>query len=142
MINLDINEKKFCIISIAELIENGKIDFDHSVPANAKLFEYIIHKIPMKEPILKYNLDKDSELLFKVYTNNALFNTIYKYIVNDEPLENMTMFEEFNGKRFSELEPRYRRRINETMITLHIDESFYKDDSLLLDYLHTINEYD
>ena len=52
------------------------------------------------------------------------------------------MFEEFNGKRFSELEPRYRRRINETMITLHIDESFYKDDSLLLDYLHTINEYD
>lgn len=144
MVELDVHPKTATVADIVDWIEKGKLNFDKSAPTNCKIFEYLRMYAPSGVCVIKYNFDNETkpDVIFNVYAGHSLINTIYKYLIQNEPFENMSIFEEYNGKSFKDMDFNFRRHVREAEITLFLDYSDNKDDTRLLDYIKTINAFD
>ena len=65
---------------------------------------------------------------WSVYKGSGLVKTIQEYILEDKLIEGLEVCTEYNGKRYSELPRNIQRRIEETIINVYIDNSYYNTD--------------
>lgn len=132
-------KKQFSISYLAELLENGTLKYNSEVASDAKILEFIVlssnvtyNLLFRANPSLDKHISEDSSRCFpgySVYYGHGLIKAIDDFIVQDQPLTDLFILEEWEGKRFSELSYAIQRRIKEYRADIIVDNSFYNTNS-------------
>lgn len=132
-------KKQFSIHYLAELLENGTLGYNSEAVLDAKILEFIVlssnvtyNLLFRADPSLDKHISEDSPRCFpgySVYCGHGLIKAINNFIVQDQPLTDLFIMKEWEGKRFSELGYAMQRRIKEYNVNIIVDSSFYNTNS-------------
>ncbi len=101
-----------------ELILNP--DFQRNEVWKIKQKSRLIESILIKIPIPSFYIDARDESKWIVIDGLQRLSTIIKYIKDDFPLKDLEFLKELEGKKFSELERNFQRRIEDFKLTLYL----------------------
>lgn len=91
---------------------SGRPDFQRWYVWTDKQASRLIESILLNIPIPPCFLSQDQEFQLDVIDGQQRIYSIYRFVDNQFPLEGLEVLTELNGKRFFELEPTQRRRID------------------------------
>jgi len=101
-----------------ELILNP--DFQRNEVWKIKQKSRLIESILIKIPIPSFYIDARDESKWIVIDGLQRLSTIIKYIKDDFSLKDLEFLKELEGKKFSELERNFQRRIEDFKLTLYL----------------------
>ena len=119
------------ISDLVDMIKSHKVDFNDEV-SDDRIIDLCLARLKLGYVNVNWIVNTN----WKVVRGHKLFSTIKKYIIDDEPFSNLVIFNEYNGKRFSELQGGYKRRILETNVTIFF--SNYEDAKEALEYYSSV----
>lgn len=136
-LNISLHTYHTLAIKLIEDIKSEAYSYKEVTP-NISIIEYMFLHYSPERIICKVHNDKDYK--WEVFYGSVLLNTLDYYVVKDNPLEGLKIFTEFNGCKLSELPVYWTRYINESQVTITIEES-YKGNEFIENYLETLKGY-
>ncbi|MGQ0777476.1 MAG: DUF262 domain-containing protein [Pseudonocardiales bacterium] len=122
--NIRVNTKTFSLRNIIDLIEQRDLELAPDFQRNrvwknqqkSKLIESILLQIPLPA----FYFAEDSAGMMRVVDGLQRLSTVADFIEDTFPLIGLEYLDNARGKRFSELAPLWRRRINNAQIIVHV----------------------
>lgn len=109
---------------IDRLVNNGLIAVEfprNQYIWNTQAKSRLIESLFLQFPLPHFYIDATNEQQWLVIDGMQRIITFYQFIVEQSfSLDNLDYFGDLHGKYFSELSPRWRRRIKETKLNLHL----------------------
>lgn len=134
-VDIDVRHTQTYISELIKKLKEGTITYLEFDTADARFFELCWSHLKLdpiivrSKPFLDLHLDENHVSRgLEVYRGHGLFETIVKYMIEDQPIEGLEMMTEYNGKRYSEIPRHLQRKIEETCVDIYEDLSFYKTD--------------
>lgn len=145
--DINFNTCNISLKNLEEKIRNHSINYISFDKVDARLFELCFCHFKLDRIIVRYdslydiNIDDKFSLGWSVYKGHIVCETIKKFIIDDIPLYGLEIFADLNGKRYSELTRPLQRLIEEALIEVFVDRSFYntKNDSVVNFYCDVLN---
>ena len=137
-VDVDFRTTNTSISVIIEKIKNGSLDYIKFGTIDARLFDLCLSHLSL-DPLIVRSVpeldirDKDDPRVhhpgWSVYRGHGLCETIETLIIEDHVIYGLETMKEYNGKRYSEIPRHIQRRIEETPISVYVDNSFYNTDN-------------
>ena len=141
MTKVNIKTSLFSMGDIVEYLKKDGFVFDEIGKIDVRIIEMLIIHLygrKLNEPLMVRD-NKDDK--YEVYQGHGLLRAIKYYIVDNNPLENLTQLTDYEGCTFSSLPRSLQRRFLETSIDMYIDYSYYhtNNNSIITTYRDVLN---
>lgn len=129
--DIRLRTRQLRVREIVDELRNNTIEFTEMPSANCAVLEYIPTYVPfplMFRPVWKIS-EKGNILVDICLCGHGFLSALTAYIIRDEVMTEPFLYDDWKGKRFSELSWAFKRSILDMYINVWYDESFLIEDS-------------
>lgn len=122
--NIRIDQKILSLFQVCRWIQNKELelrpDFQRNIVWTLEKRSLLIESLMLKIPIPSFYFDQDKDEKKTVIDGLQRLSAIYDFINDEFSLKGISYLKDCEGKVFSQLERKYRRRIEDTQFTIYI----------------------
>ena len=120
---------KTCMTLIEALKHNG-LEYDKDSKIDIGVIEFALLRCEFDKIILRHIGWYDEEgrsPSYKVLKGHGFVHTLDYYIVQDNVMEGFIILTDLNGTKYSDMQRNLRRRVEETILNIDLEECYVDD---------------